>query len=78
MRDQPDQPGRAGERDAYPSEVDTKSLASRDSIGRERGKGGLRGSTDEAAEAPTRMVVAPSRLPVAMAAASMLPKVVPQ
>ena len=39
-RDQPDQPGRVGEKGAYPSEVEARNLASRDSIGRERGKGG--------------------------------------
>ena len=41
-RCQPDQPGRAGEKGAYPSEVAARNLASCDSIGRERGKGGRR------------------------------------
>ena len=42
-RDQPDQPGRAGEKSANLSDVEARNQASRDSIGRERGKGGRRG-----------------------------------
>ena len=42
-RDQPDQPGRTGERGAYPSEVETRNLASRDGIDRDRGNDGRRG-----------------------------------
>ena len=42
-RDEPDQPRRAGEKGAYPSEVEAWNLVSRDSIGRERGKGRRRG-----------------------------------
>ena len=68
-RGQPDQPGRAGEKGAYPREVEARNPASRDSIGRERGKRGPRGKHGREAEAaPTRMVVPRPRLRVAMTA----------
>ena len=65
-RDQPDQSGRAGDGGAYPSEVEARSPASRDSIGQGE-------STDDAVAARTKSVVARPRPPLAMAAA--LPEV---